>query len=146
MIEHIVAPALAAHGGGSAYFDDLDERLACDEVFRALLYRLSVETPADTGILVTGRWGRQFAEWYYRGVRPRSLMLLPGGLRRWPGALDLAPALQPGSRWALLDDTLYAGRTLAAIRRWVRQSGADFAGAFVAYDGSPVRSLYRYNA
>lgn len=149
-VEKIVEEVAVEHRGGEPYFDALDAALTTPEVFKLVLRRLQESEPTfgETDIIVSGRWGRAFAKWYNSNYHRRCVLVVPGGLRHSAVSNPLRALYGPlpsDRTYAFLDDSLYLGRTMRAVEQWVSASEAKFAGAFVAYDGSPVRSLYRFH-
>ena len=145
-VESVVEAALATHVGGRAYFDQLDEYLRQPEFFDQLA-DLALQDQTRH-IVVTGKFGIAFADWHRENPRFDSVITLEGGLRYdvMPRGVNLRIL---GRRYAFLDDSLYAGRTLSKVHGLFMNQGAHVTGAYVLYDGSlnlrrSVHSLYRY--
>lgn len=153
------------HGGGTAFFDALDERLREPYWYRALLLRYLDEygmvQPVASGRAVTaergrpyfavsGKFGEGFAGWlagseWGRYVHP--VTVFPGNLRH-----TVLPKLTvdlTGRQYVFLDDSYYRGRTYGQIARRIAEAGGGVLGPLVLYDGSPepakVPSFWRYH-
>ena len=147
-LEEIVQRLLAIHGGGEAYFDNLDAELRRAENLDIVRSLLDVQG----AVVASGRFGQYLLELRRLGVLPQlgPFVLLSGGLRRGSDAKLLQ---MRGSVWGgvftFIDDSYYSGTTEAAVRSWLETRGALLGETRVVYDGSPVKlphvfSLYRY--
>ena len=158
------------HGGGTPFFEALDERMRDDYWYRALLLRYldtygEQHEPIDvteiggpprfiTGdrpyIAVSGKFGQGFAGWlagseWGRYVPP--VAVFPGDLRH-----NVLPKLDQdltGRQYVFMDDSYYKGRTYGQISRRIVEAGGGVLGAIILYDGSPepakVPSFFRYH-
>jgi hypothetical protein len=145
MIRDLVERMLEEHGGGEAYFDNLDSNLRNPWVFRALTESAwAMFGPAL--VVVSGKFGEAYRRWANAEFIRDPVIVLSGGVRKG-GAIN-APEYVGGVKMSLvfIDDSYYQGRTYLAVREAL---GERVLGAFVAYDGSPephpdVYSLYRW--
>ena len=145
-----------AVGGGAPYFDRLDASIRSEPViFEAMGLLVRHHWNRRMGIIVSGGFGMDYERWA-RSQAPelRPVLALRGGLRHralpeWAETSQYRFRMQGIHSFVMLDDSLYAGRTLEWVRTLVLMSGREFAGAVVAYDGSKerlrnVHSLFRY--
>lgn len=164
----VVAELTARFGGGTAFFDALDERMRDPFYFDALISRAFAEFPGtdyDVGfdrIVVSGRFGEAFVHWFPSSQWSRSRetpLLVPGDLRHAdlpPFTADLGWHLgdfhvnraQP-PKYVFLDDSVYKFRTFNKIKQRIEEANGQVVGHIVLYDGSlePQRipSFYRWH-
>lgn len=150
-------------GGGTAFFDALDERMRDPLYYEALISKAFDEFPEGTHIVVSGRFGQAFAPWLLHsewGLFYPPALVVPGNLRhselrpfwhrlgnRFPASRVLSDyALAGGSanilgeindhRFIFLDDSAYRFRTSNQIGRRIVEANAEMVGHVVLYDGS----------
>jgi hypothetical protein len=149
-IDAVVVELLKKYTGGVRFFDAIDAYWRSnrdgwelvDEYFHAVTGLFD-----NIGFISTGRFGmflhNRYPDW--------DFLLVTGGLRS--GApmdrLDYLQGNLKGRPFLLLDDSYYSGTTFSRIAAEVERLGGRLYGAYVIYDGSPVKeervwSLYRY--
>lgn len=143
---------LATHGGGSAYFNALDELIRTPAYFELVYQRLVADYPRIRRYVLTGAFGDAFDSWLkdrdhsYRAITP---LVLPGGLRKLPPNTPF-PKLDwlDGREYLFVDDSLWGARTFRTAQRIVRTFGGELNEGLVIYDGSAgtpgIRALYSY--
>ena len=155
VLEEVVEEALHRHGGGTSYFDYLDEQLRRPEFFEALTDKVVKDFGHLPSIVVTGKFGEAYRVWHREGWlkyfsrRGAALLLFDGGLRHDPN-IEMQPWALVGRRYVLLDDSFWMGRTRSAVATSLHMGGAHLLGTYVLYDGSttpgisPDFALYTY--
>lgn len=153
-VKEDVQLAVSRFGDGTQFFDYLDERLIAPAYFDYLKDRI-VENHYD-GILGSGKFGWAFS--MYAASHPflPPVYNFPGDLRHQ----DLYdPMIDPhfeGAAFVYIDNSIYKGRTLGKVNRYVRDWGGRIKAAFVLYDGSrpphaaaeivtPFHYIYRWH-
>jgi len=147
-IDNIVKEMLRKHHGGRKFFDSLDDTIRNDE---SLINNLMNIVPKDKNIVVSGRFGRVFSNYFSTNYpkEQRKVIAVKGGLRKEDLVDDLSYLDLKGEDFVFLDDSLYSGKTRDKIREELQKQGADISLTCVVYDGSKekdsrVLSLYRY--
>jgi hypothetical protein len=165
-----VAELTARHGGGTPFFDALDERMRDPRYFDALVDRALTEFPdrqyyPEDGvqrIVVSGKFGILFGAWFmtsqWTRVFPRPPLVVKGDLRHndlppfiadqgW--RLDENAARQYPMKYVFLDDSAFKFRTFNKIKEQLERAGGDLVGQVVLYDGSReprrIPSFYRWH-
>lgn len=161
-----VADLTARFGGGTPFFDALDERMRDSLYFDALVTKGFDEYPWANRIVVSGKFGQVFAPWLLHSewsVKYPPALLVPGNLRHEampPFNVNFGTRTRKGyggdveakvseSRFLFLDDSAYRFRTHNEIKYRIEEAGGDVVGHVVLYDGSrePQRipSFYRWH-
>lgn len=152
MLSDLVKKLLDEKGGGTEYFDALDEELRLPEYFALLTEFYLKKHPETPRIVVTGKFGSSYLGWAQRTVPElaETILWLPGVNRK--SRMVSTPELPEvfNKTYSLLDDSFYAGRTALEVQRVLTENYARLDGTYVLYDGSPekrplVYSLYRYH-
>lgn len=141
--------------GGETFFNALDLILRSD---RAILrdYIHWVEDVCgknlSVGCILTGSFGRVLASVYNDWLHENfgQIIIVNGGIRS--GVPVELPVLSvPMSRYVLLDDSYYSGKTLREIEKELKTINPEtrIDRAFVIYDGSHnwedgIYAMYRY--
>lgn len=146
-----VTGLLSRYTGGTEFFNMLDAAVRHRNYFNCLLgmadstntQQINIE-----GVAVSGWFGMEFAAWLRSSIHNRPLLIFPGDLRHHP-ELAIPPRGILNHSFVFIDDSMYKGRTFAAVKRSIETSGGVCNRAIVAYDGckeehSNVHSMYRY--
>lgn len=155
-----VAELVARFGGGTAFFDALDKRLRDPFYFDALMDLAFEEVNFDR-IVVSGKFGEDFAKWFPTsqwGRYRETPLVVPGNLRHSelpPFIADLGWQLSDNAtrqyppKYVFLDDSVYRFRTYNQIKQRIEEADGEVVGHVVLYDGSrePQRipSFYRWH-
>lgn len=146
--ENTVEKLLLEYGGGTPYFDKLDECIKHDvELLRMLsVISRNCNNSYNTRYISTGEIGLCLNNY---GIQID--ILVSGGLRKDCAKLNLAPFAKciKGKEFVLIDDSYYKGRTSDKITQEIEKYGGEVVKIVVAYDGSKIEnekviSLYRY--
>ncbi len=133
--------------GGQIFFTELDKAVKFDfYILGQLVSAVTSKYGSDVHTVASGEIGLAM---HNLGVPVK--FLVPGGLRRDPSKINLAPfkELIQGKKFVFVDDSYFSGRTVLVVREEIERLGGIFLGTYVAYDGSrnkecDVHSLYRY--
>lgn len=146
MIEK-VQRCLENHIGGEAYFTELDAAIKTDEdLMRTFLHQIVIETKTQNFVM-SGEIGKCYASLF--SPNDINLFLLPGGLRHNNDIPYNIGRAFDGMDFVFVDDSYYSGKTLNAVKEYMKTTGANVIASYVFYDGSKhnkdgVRSIYRY--
>jgi len=147
VLDGLVEEMVARHGGGRAYFDQLDEYVRGPLFFEALTETVDAMYGELPPVVVTGKFGEEYRSWLMKSGREwHTILVFDGGLRYNDLLAKVPGSLRPG--YVFLDDSFYLGRTLAAVSTGLNRHGSRVLSTHVIYDGSryrlPQAALYRY--
>jgi hypothetical protein len=149
----LVSHLIEKHTGGQAFFDELDNCLACENIFQQLTDKIYPERVIDPfdNIICSGKFGEAFSKWYKENyfIEPFKL---PGSLRNNDivSILIIAEHSELHSKnFIFVDDSFYSGSTFRMINKLLEPVNSKIIQSFVVYDGSKeppknLQSLYRY--
>lgn len=159
-IHEVVEEVRSVYPGGQPFFTTLDASLRRPEFFRLAFDQVknSVPTyrrtergtwvPDDARIVVSGKFGEAMRDWLWKEHQIDAL-LIEGDVRHG-GLTPLGrDRVLKGSLYVFIDDSLYRGRTRAAVAARLDDVGAGLIRSVVLYDGAhepvpSVDSLYRW--
>ena len=152
ILNDLVDKLIAEHIGGHAFFDNLDAAVRNVHYFKELwkLHTMGDYYGYHPGIVLTGTFGKLFANWLAAQGIHRQIFVVDGGVRHQEAIDDLLPFLESvRGDYVLFDDSMYSGKTRDLIKQHIEQLGGKLTTTYVVYDGSKdkdkaVHSLYRY--
>ena len=151
-LDKIVKEMLEKHIGGEIFFDHLDKAIQTTPIIEQL-YNMVEKYNYDVNIIVSGKFGTFFGNWYTVNTNWADQMIINvnGGLRTGFSIdnLDYLSEYIRNNKFVFLDDSYYSGKTQRAVRNEIERLGGKLINTFVIYDGSvnksdDVKSLYRY--
>lgn len=146
----IVDHCLEMHGGGESYFDELDGLIKKDIELMVSYLKYAVETENIHNVVVSGEIGLILSKLIGKKIIPLdvNLICLNGGLRKGkePSGSNLP---QQSFTAIFFDDSYYSGKTVRAVREYIKSNNGTIVKNYVFYDGcidrrDDVVSLYRY--
>lgn len=151
-LDKIVKEMLEQHIGGEIFFDNLDQAIQTEPIIEQL-YNMVEKHNYDVNIIVSGKFGNFFSNWYMVNTNYANQMVISvnGGLRTGLSIdnLDYLKEYIKNNKFVFLDDSYYSGKTRRAVQSEIERLGGRLVNTFVIYDGSldksnNVKSLYRY--
>jgi len=150
-LDKIVKEMLEKHIGGEIFFDHLDKAIQTTPIINQL-YDSIFEYHDDVKIIVSGKFGNFFSNWFTATFKTDEMIInVNGGLRTGDliDNLDYLKSYIKDKKYIFLDDSYYSGKTQRAVRNEIERLGGKLVNTFVIYDGSvnkskDVKSLYRY--
>jgi len=150
-LDKIVKEMLEQHTGGEIFFDHLDKAIQTTPIINQL-YDLVFQYHDDVKIIVSGKFGNFFSNWFTATFKTDEMIInVNGGLRTGDliDNLDYLKSYIKDKKYIFLDDSYYSGKTQRAVRNEIERLGGKLINTFVIYDGSvnksdDVKSLYRY--
>lgn len=151
-LDKIVKEMLEQHIGGEIFFDHLDQAIQTEPIIKQL-YDMVIKDHNDIKIIVSGKFGNFFSNWYATNYKTQEMIIVVnGGLRKKVPIDNLNYLKQYISNqdYIFLDDSYYSGKTQRAVKDEIERLGGRLVNTFVIYDGSKiqdenVKSLYRYH-
>lgn len=149
-ILQIAEHVLRTHKRGEEFFSEIDRILAF-ELNAELFVELRKMIPQGYGIVLSGKFGKQFAQ----SVNEHKIefcpyLLVDGGIRSG-GPVKLVGAYGPlQKKYVFIDDSIFSGTTYSVIKNWMKTYyDAHVEKCVVAYDGWPekrndVESIFRW--
>ena len=147
-----VVDHIGLYKGGPEYFAALDEWVRTSGNLQHFILLLLPTKFREKNIIVSGRFGRAFANMCQReNLTFKRLIVLNGdlrGLNPKPDNLDYLGGLAD-QEFYFLDDSYYSGKTYRQVDLALRRQGASVEWFNVIYDGSRLNhdnssSLFRY--
>ena len=136
--------------GGEIYFNELDRLIKFDTELLSGFVLYAIQTEKIRKIACTGEIGNLILKCKDNDLLPNDLeiVVFNGGLRNDNKVVKLINAKTNGN-YIFVDDSLYSGKTLRAIKKYLNRHGAEIQNCYVFYDGSlkkysNVHSLFRY--
>jgi hypothetical protein len=132
-VRDIVTAVYAKYpNGGAGYYNLLDDLFRTPGVFQAVAKSVDTHFPGAT-IVASGQFGNAFERWCRYAQPRRRVIVVRGGLR-YSVEVQLDRSRLFGSRrLVFVDDTMYKGRTRAAIEGALNRAGYPLDGTVVAY-------------
>lgn len=155
-LNDLVEQLLSEHTGGVPFFDALDDCIKCPDIIETLFQKIHADYPQGISIIMSGKFGRYvhnilhtMKENHVQNIQ--HVLTVNGSLRAGVPIDDLSifrTQIQ-NVDYVFVDDSLYKGRTLAAVREEIERLEGRVVHTYVVYDGSnkdqlSVSSLYRY--
>lgn len=146
VLTSIVKACENKHGGGEAFFTELDERIRTPFFFRALVATL----PTQSVVVVSGKFGVLFERYLLKSGLSIQCIRVNGSLRKGqPLIIHSNKKLLSTKDIIFVDDSFYSGKTFRKIENAVLLKHGSIASGTVIYDGSKVKdsrisSFYRY--
>lgn len=153
-IDGIVESTLYNSPGGTPFFDRVDTELTHPYFFELLTRRLQDGMPRVgylPPIAVSGKFGWAFSLW----VKRESLIV--GDLIVFPGDLRHQKLIDPqihgplAPEYVFIDNSMYKGRTMGQVDKFLRKYRSKLTEKWVLYDGSlpphrtGVNYIYRWH-
>lgn len=151
-LDKIVKEMLEQHVGGETFFDHLDQAIQTEPIIEQL-YNMVDKYNYDVNIIVSGKFGNFFNNWYTVNTNyvNQMVIIVNGGLRTGLSIdnLDYLEEYIKNNKFVFLDDSYYSGKTQRAVKNEIERLGGKLINTFVIYDGiinnnNDVKSLYRY--
>ena len=162
-LNEIVKQMLDEHGGGSIFFDNLDEEIRSNEnllnnFMRDYIIDYLGNNDID-GVIMSGRFGRvatssTYISYYCEECVGCHFLLVNGGLRKGEEVEDVNfdshnYTQERKGRFLFVDDSFYSGKTRNKINEKLNEYNCEIVHTIVLYDGSAdkddnVSSMYRY--
>ena len=149
-ILQIVERVSQTHERGEEFFSEIDRILAF-EVGEELFKELRAMVPKDYGIVLSGKFGKQFASAIGANkIEDCSYLLVEGGIRSGAPVKLIGSYGHRRGTYVFIDDSIFSGTTYLVIKSWMRTfHNINVERCIAAYDGWPskrrdVDSLFRY--
>ena len=152
----IVQKCIEKHGGGEAYFDELDGMVKENEELLASYIDYVASFNPNSFIIMSGEIGQKCLEMQRSSKIPMGLRIyvVDGGLRKSSYIKGMVSnrkeMIKAGKNFVFVDDSFYSGKTFNAVREFMEKLGYSISVIYVFYDGCKhdfgVKSLYRYYA
>ena len=149
-ILQIVEKVLLTHERGEEFFSEMDRILAF-ELNVELFSELRKMVPKGYGIVLSGKFGKQFAQ----AINEHKLefcpyLLVEGGIRSGASVKLIGAYGNLQKNYVFIDDSIFSGTTYNVIKHWIETYyGSTVVKCVVAYDGWPekrndVESIFRW--